>query len=77
MPTSRSLPGSASRTQAEAQAETLIALVEDRLATKQDLKILETMLERDLKELEMRLVIRLGTLLAVTIGAVATLVKIL
>ena len=66
-----------SEEQAEVQAQTLIALVEDRLATKQDLKMLETKLERDLKELEMRLVIRLGALLAVAIGAVATLVKIL
>ncbi len=59
------------------QAETLVALVEDRLATKQDLKQLETKLERDLKELEMRLVIRLGALVALAVGAVATLVKIL
>ncbi len=66
-----------SEEQAEVQAETLVALVEDRLATKQDLKRLESKLERDLKELEMRLVICIGALVAVAVGAVATLVKIL
>ncbi len=66
-----------SEEQAKVQAETLVALIEDRMATKQDLKELEIKIERDLKELEMRLLIRLGSLLAVAIAAVATLVKIL
>jgi len=66
-----------SEKQAEVQAETLVALIEDRLATKQDLKELGISLERNLKELEMRLVIRLGGLLVMAVGAVATLVKIL
>ncbi len=41
-------------------------LVDERLATKQDLK-----------ELEYRLIIRLGTMMVIGVGIVATLVKIL
>ncbi|HEX9733058.1 MAG TPA: hypothetical protein VGG06_13855 [Thermoanaerobaculia bacterium] len=45
--------------------------------TKQDLEALESNLRRDLKELEMRLLIRLGSLLVVAVGVMATLVKLL
>jgi hypothetical protein len=38
--------------QAEVQAETLAEIVEERLATKRDLKEVEVALKRDLKELE-------------------------
>jgi hypothetical protein len=44
--------------------------VTDRLLTKDDL-------ERGLKELEYRLVIRLGGMIVVAIGIIATLVKLL
>ncbi len=47
------------------------------MATKQDLFEVERALKRELKELELRLVIRLGGLLVVAVGAVAALVKIL
>ncbi len=60
--------------QAEVQAETLAELIDDRLATKQDL-------ERGLKELEMRLThtltMRLGGMMVVGVTVVAALVKIL
>ncbi len=52
--------------QAEIQAEAMAELVNEQLATK-----------RDLRELEMRLVIRLGGMMVVAIAVVATLVKIL
>ena len=52
--------------QAEVQANTLKALIESELATK-----------RDLKELELRLIVRLGGIMVIGIGVVATLVKIL
>jgi len=52
--------------QAEIQAEALAEIVDERLATKQDLR-----------ELEMRLTIRLGTMMAISIAVVATLVKLL
>ncbi len=56
--------------QAEVQAQAIAELVTDRLVTKDDL-------ERGLKELEYRLVIRLGSMIVVAIGVVATLVKLL
>ena len=52
--------------QAEVQAEALAELIDERLATKQDLK-----------ELEYRLIIRLGGMMVIAIGIVATLVKLL
>ena len=52
--------------QAEVQAEALAEIVDERLATKQDLR-----------ELEMRLIIRLGTMMAISIAVVAALVKLL
>jgi len=56
--------------QAEVQAQALADLVTDRLVTKDDL-------ERSLKELEYRLIIRLGGMIVVAIGMIATLVKLL
>ena len=52
--------------QAEALVEAQAELIDERLATKQDLR-----------ELEYRLIIRLGVMLVVAISIVATLVKIL
>ena len=59
-----------SEEQAEVQAQAIADLVNDRLVTKEDL-------ERSLKELEYRLVIRLGSMTVVAIGIIATLVKLL
>lgn len=56
--------------QAEVQAQAIADLVTDRLVTKDDL-------ERGLKELEYRLIIRLGGMIVVAIGIIATLVKLL
>lgn len=56
-------------------------IIEERLATKQDLKELELRLKQDLKELELRLkldlTLRLGGMLVAGIAIVATLVKLL
>ncbi|MDX2001589.1 MAG: hypothetical protein SFW35_04110 [Chitinophagales bacterium] len=51
--------------QAEVQAEALAELFEHQIATK-----------RDLRELEYRLLIRLGAMLSVAIGLVAAIVKL-
>ena len=63
--------------QAEAQAEALAEIVENRLATTQDIEGLK----REIKELEIRLrhdlTIRLGGMLVAGIAIVATLVKLL
>ncbi|HXG17963.1 MAG TPA: DUF1640 domain-containing protein [Methylomirabilota bacterium] len=59
-----------SEEQAEVQAQAIADLVNDRLVTKEDL-------ERGLRELEYRLIIRLGSMIVVAIGVIATLVKLL
>ena len=59
--------------QAEAQAEVLSEIIDERLATKEDIRLLK----RDLRELEMRLIIRLGAMMAASIAIVAVLVKLL
>ncbi len=74
--------------QAEVLAHSQATLIDEKLATKQDLKELEVLLRRDLKELEgrfthdmkeleLRLTIRLGSMMVVAIGVVAALVKLL
>lgn len=50
----------------EVQAEALIEIIDEQLATK-----------RDLKEMEMRLTIRIGAMMTAAIVIVATLVKLL
>ncbi|MBF0444767.1 MAG: DUF1640 domain-containing protein [Magnetococcales bacterium] len=52
--------------QAEAQAEAIAELVEDRLATKLDIELIR----RDIKDLEGRLTIRLGIMLAWSTGLI-------
>ena len=52
--------------QAEVLARSQAALIDDKLATKQDLK-----------ELELRLTIPLGSMMVVAVGVVAALVKLL
>ena len=74
--------------QAEVLAEEQSRPIEERLATKQDLKELEVALKRDIKEVaadlkrdikesEQKIVIRLGTLIVIGVGVLATLDKIL
>ncbi len=59
--------------QAEAQAEALLTIVNTNLATKHDIELLR----RDMKEMESRIVLRLGGIIVVAVGALAVLVKIL
>jgi hypothetical protein len=63
--------------QAEIQAETLAGIIEDRLATKKDLKDMEINLRHQMKEIEARLTIRLGGMMAAAIALIAALVKLL
>jgi len=65
------------REQAEVQTEALREVIEDKLATKHDLKELETRLDGKIRELEYRLTIRLGAMMAASIAIVAALVKLL
>jgi len=70
--------------QAEAQVQALAAIVNDNLATKQDLLAVKQdiasvkqELKQDLRDLEHRLTLRMGTMLSVAVGVVAALVKLL
>ena len=63
--------------QAEAQTALLMDVIAGELATKRDIEALRAELKHDMKELELRLTIKLGAMLALAIGAVATLVKLL
>lgn len=63
--------------QAEVFASEQARLIEDKLATKTDLIELENNLRRDMREMEYRIIIKLGTLMAASIAVVATLVKLL
>ncbi len=63
--------------QAEVFASEQARLIEDKLATKNDLIEMENNLRRDMLELEYRIIIKLGGLMAVSIAVVATLVKLL
>ena len=51
-------------------------MIDDKLATKNDLVELETNLRRDMLGLEYRIIIKLSGLMAVSIAVVATLVKL-
>jgi uncharacterized membrane protein YheB (UPF0754 family) len=63
--------------QAEVQAEALADIIEDQMASKHDLKSLETVFAYELKQAEMRLTIRLGAIIVGAVGVFATLVKFL
>ncbi len=70
--------------QAETQVEALAQIVDDKLATKKDIMLIHRDIEelriefkRDLAEMESRLIIKMGSMLVVTIGILATLMKIL
>ena len=63
--------------QAEVLARSQATLIDEKLATKEDLKKLELATRRDLKELELRLTLHLGSMIVVAIGVVAALVKLL
>ncbi|MDD5412864.1 MAG: DUF1640 domain-containing protein [Methylobacter sp.] len=61
--------------QAEVFASEQARLIENKLATKNDLVELETNLRRDMLEMEYRIIIKLGGLLAASIAVVAMLVS--
>jgi hypothetical protein len=62
-----------SREQAETHMQMLSEIVDETLATKQDIKNLEMQFER----LEYRLTIKLGTIVTIALGAFAAISKIL
>jgi hypothetical protein len=66
--------------QAEAEAEALSEVLEVNLkdlVTKEDLSREMDLLRRDMRDMEQRIIIKLGMLMAASIGIVAALVKLL
>ena len=66
--------------QAEAEATALSEVLEVNLkdlVTKQDLKYEAELLRRDMHDMEQRLIIKLGALMAFSMGVVAALVNLL
>lgn len=63
--------------QAETLAQTQAELIEDRLATKYDLVTLRKELQLDMRELEFRIITRLGGIIVVGFSIMGVLVKIL
>ena len=70
------VPDKQAEAEAEALAEALEVNIKD-LATKGDLTREVDLLRRDMRGMELRIVIKLGALMAFSIGIVATLVKLL
>ena len=62
------------RQQAEAQAGLMTEIVDERMATKADLRELEARLSSEMQKLEYRLTIRLGAMLAAAVAVLAALV---
>ena len=62
--------------QARVQADAIRELIDERLATKTDLVATKNGLQQHIKELEYRLTIRLGGMMAASIAIVAALVKL-
>ena len=67
--------------QAEVLARTQATLIDEKLATKQDLKATKEELQREIREMELRLTynltVRFGSMMVVSIGVIAALVKLL
>ena len=67
--------------QAEVLARTQAALIDERLATKQDLQALEARLHHQMKEMESRLkydlTIRLGSMFVVAAGLIIAILRLM
>ncbi len=59
------------------QAASIVELVDEQLTTKRDFKEIVITLKSVIRELELRLTIKLSAIVAVGIGIVAVLVKLL
>jgi len=72
-----------SQKQAEVQAEVIAEIVEDKVATKRDLEELRIALKRDIeelrrdmKELEYRMTVKIGSMFGIGIAVLIVLMKI-
>ena len=65
-----------SRDQAETSIKILVEIMEDKLATKQDMKELRTELQHAMQQLESRLTLKMGTMLAASIAILTAIQKL-
>ena len=63
--------------QAEVLARSNKTLIDEKLVTKEDLRLELRELRRELREMELRLTIRIGSMMVVAIGVVVALIKLL
>ena len=63
--------------QAEVLARSNKTLIDEKLVTKEDLRPELRGLRRELREMELRLTIRIGSMMVVAIGVVVALIKLL
>jgi uncharacterized Rossmann fold enzyme len=66
-----------SRKQAETSVTILVEAMDDKLASKQDLKDLENRLQGSISQVESKLTIRMGTMLAASIAVLTALQKLI
>lgn len=62
--------------QAEVQAEVLREIMDEKLATKKDLELAKNELKRDIKDLELHMTLKLGSLMVGGIGLLVILMKL-
>ena len=63
--------------QARVQANAMREVIEERLATKADLQLLEDRLTSEMQKMELRITLKLGGMMAAAVAVVAALVKLL
>lgn len=66
--------------QARAQADALDTALHETVATRHDIELVQNdikLVRSEMREMEQRIVIRLGGMMIIAVGAVATLVKLL
>lgn len=66
-----------SREQAEIQLQIITEIVEGDLASKQDLNSSVERLEHKMLQMEYRLIIKIGTIITIALGAFTALIKLL
>ncbi len=64
-----------SREQAETSIKILVEIMEDKLASKQDLQELRVEIQHSIAQLESKLTIRMGTMLAASIAILTAIQK--
>lgn len=68
----RALQAGFTKEQAEFQAEELVKLIDERLATKADIRLLKL----EIRSAEHRITIKMGSMMVIAVGLLATILKL-